>query len=146
NPPGAFECFAVSRSGDPVSGGWNFYSINTAGGLGDYPKLGIWPDGIYLSVNLFPYTFGAAFIGPRVYALNKAQMYAGESSVQVQSFDAPVTTDFTLLPSNGRLQTGTPPPGTPNYFVSTWRFLNALSIYKFHVDWNDISLSTFTGP
>src|SRR5438876_2112145 len=83
NPPGAFECFAVSRSGDPVSGGWNFYSINTAGGLGDYPKLGIWPDGIYVSVNLFPYTFGAAFIGPRVYALNKAQMYAGESSVQV---------------------------------------------------------------
>src|SRR5262249_3427610 len=26
--PGAFECFAVSRSGDPVAGGWNFYSIN----------------------------------------------------------------------------------------------------------------------
>src|SRR4029079_57950 len=33
NPPGAFECFAVSKTGDPVAGGWNFYSINTAGGL-----------------------------------------------------------------------------------------------------------------
>ena len=26
NPP-AFQCFAVSKTGDPVSGGWNFYSI-----------------------------------------------------------------------------------------------------------------------
>ncbi|HKG13754.1 MAG TPA: hypothetical protein VKB12_10455, partial [Pyrinomonadaceae bacterium] len=50
NPPGAFQCFAVSRTGDPVAGGWNFYSINTTGGLGDYPKLGVWPDGIYMSV------------------------------------------------------------------------------------------------
>src|SRR5215831_2031166 len=46
NPPGAFQCVAVSRSGDPVTGGWNFYSVNTAGGLGDYPKFGIWPDGL----------------------------------------------------------------------------------------------------
>jgi len=65
--------------------------------------------------------------------------------VQVVSFDAPAA-DFTLLPSNARLQTGTPPAGTPNYFVSTWEFLNALTVYKFHVDWDRISLSTFTGP
>lgn len=46
NPPGSFQCIAVSKTGDPVTGGWNFYSINTTGGLGDYPKFGIWPDGI----------------------------------------------------------------------------------------------------
>lgn len=34
NPPGAFQCIAVSMNGDPVTGGWNYYSINTAGGLG----------------------------------------------------------------------------------------------------------------
>ena len=27
SPPGAFQCFAASQSGDPVGGGWNFYSI-----------------------------------------------------------------------------------------------------------------------
>src|SRR5205823_3103398 len=54
--------------------------------------------------------------------------------------------DFTLLPANARLQAGTPPAGTPEYFVSTWQFLNALSVYKLHVDWNRISTSTFTGP
>src|SRR6266404_1852071 len=75
NPPGSFEVIAVSKTGDPVSGGWNFYSINTIGGLGDYPKLGIWPDGLYMSVNMFGYPAGAAFQGPRVYAFNKQQKY-----------------------------------------------------------------------
>ena len=145
NPPGSFQCLAVSKSGDPVTGGWNFYSINTAGGLGDYPKFGIWPDGIYMTVNMFDYSAGGSYQNPRAYAFNKGQMYAGAPSVQVVSFDLPAS-DFTVLPSNGRLQTGTPPPGTPNYYLSTWQFTNALSVYKFHVDWNSISLSTFTGP
>ena len=145
NPPGAFQCFAVSRTGDPVTGGWNFYSINTAGGLGDYPKLGVWPDGIYMSVNMFTYTAPAAYIGPRVYAFNKAQMYAGAPTVQSVTFDGPAA-DFTILPSNARLQTGTPAPGTPNYFLSTSRFLNALTVYKFKVDWDHPVASTFTGP
>jgi hypothetical protein len=145
NPPGSFQCLAVSKSGDPVTGGWNFYSINTAGGLGDYPKFGIWPDGIYMTVNMFDYSASGSFQNPRAYAFNKAQMYAGAPSVQVVSFDLPAS-DFTVLPSNARLQTGTPPPGTPNYYLSTWQFTNALSVYKFHVNWNSISLSTFTGP
>jgi Carboxypeptidase regulatory-like domain len=145
NPPGSFQCFAASKTGDPVSGGWNFYSINTTGGLGDYPKFGVWPDGLYMSVNMFGYASGASFQNPRVYAFNKAQMYAGAPTVQSVSFDAP-SSDFTILPSNARLQTGTPPAGTPNYFVSTEDFQNALTVYKFHADWNRISLSTFTGP
>ncbi len=145
NPPGNFECIAVSKTGDPVSGGWNFYSINTTGGLGDYPKLGVWPDGIYMSVNMFAYAAGGSFQGVRVFAFNKAQMYAGVANAQVVQFNAP-TSEFTLIPGNARLQAGTPPPGRPNYFVSTSAFLNALSIYKFHVDWNRTSLSTFTGP
>ncbi len=145
NPPGAFQCFAASKTGDPVSGGWSFYSIHIEGGLGDYPKLGIWPDGLYMSANVFGYPAGAAFQNPRVFALNKAQMYGGSPTVQVLTFDAPAS-DFTVIPSNARLQTGTPPPGTPNFFVSTWQFTNALSVYKFHVDWTRTSNSTFTGP
>jgi uncharacterized repeat protein (TIGR01451 family) len=145
NPPGTFQCFAVSKTGDPVTGGWNFYSLHVTDALNDYPKFGIWPDGIYMSANMFGFPAGGAFMSPRVWAFNKAQMYAGSPTVQIVSFNAP-TADFTLLPGNARLQTGTPPSGTPNFFVSTWEFLNALTVYKFHVDWNRISLSTFTGP
>jgi len=146
NPPGAFQCIATSKTGDPVSGGWNFYSINTQFGLGDYPKFGIWTDGLYMSANVFGYPSGAAFQNARAYAFNKQQMYAGNPTVQVVSFDILGNGDFTVIPSNARLQSGTPPVGTPNYFVSSWLFLNALTIYKFHVDWNNISTSTFTGP
>src|SRR3954465_16058556 len=140
----AYECFAVSKTGDPVAGGWNFFSFEITGAFGDYPKLGVWPDGIYMSVNLFGFG-GGSFQNPRVYAFNKAQMYSGSPTVQAVSFDAPAA-DFTILPSNARLQTGTPPPGTPNYFLSSWEFLNGLTVYKFHADWDKISLSTFTGP
>ncbi|HEX7152528.1 MAG TPA: carboxypeptidase regulatory-like domain-containing protein [Thermoanaerobaculia bacterium] len=145
NPPGNFQCTAVSMTGDPVNGGWHFYSLNTTGGLGDYPKLGVWPDGIYMSVNMFGYPFGAPFQEARVFAFNKHQMYAGHPNAQVVTFSV-TSGDATILPANARLQTGTPPAGTPNYFVSTSSFLNALSVYKFHVDWERISLSTFTGP
>src|SRR6185436_19932669 len=70
---------------------------------------------------------------------------AGAPSPQVIDF-AGDTSDFTVIPANARLQAGTPPAGSPEYFVSTEQFLNALSIYKFHVDWDKISTSTFTGP
>jgi hypothetical protein len=144
-PQHVFQCFAVSKTGDPVAGGWNFYSIEAPGGIDDYPKFGVWPDGIYMSANMFGYNTGAPFAGPHVWAIDKMQMYAGEPSVLVADFQAPPS-DFTLLPSNARLQTGMPPLGTPDYFVSTWQFVNALTVYKFHVDWDKISTSTFTGP
>jgi len=140
-----FQCFAVSKSGDPVAGGWNFYSIQVSGGFGDYPKFGIWPDGLYMSANVFGFGAGGAFQNVRVWALNKAQMYAGAATVQVVSFDAP-SAEFTLLPSNARLQTGTPPAGSPNYFSVVAQFLNVVSVYKFHTDWNNTAAATFTGP
>ena len=140
----AYQCIAASQTGDPLTGGWNFYSRQFTDFLGDYPKFGIWPDGLYMSVNLFPFG-GGVYQHARAYAFNKAQMYAGSPTVKVVSFDIGGA-DFTVLPSNARLQTGTPPPGRPNLFMSTELFLNAVTVYKFHVDWNSISLSTFTGP
>src|SRR5258705_5278490 len=141
----AYQCFAVSKNGNPLTGGWNFYSIQSADLLNDYPKLGIWTDGLYMSANMFSFGAGPTFKGVRVWAFNKAQMYAGSPTVNVVSFNLG-TGDFTIVPANARLQTGTPPAGRPNLFLSTWNFLNAVSVYKFHVDWNRISLSTFTGP
>ncbi|WP_165371449.1 carboxypeptidase regulatory-like domain-containing protein [Pseudolysobacter antarcticus] len=145
NPPGVFQCIAVSKTGDPVTGGWNFYSLHLTDALNDYPKFGIWPDGIYMSANMYAFPSGGGFQGTRVWAFNKAQMYAGTASIQIVQFSPP-SSEFTLLPANARLQTGTPPPGAPNYYSTIFNFPNAVSIYKFHVDWNSISLSTFTGP
>lgn len=141
----SFQCFAVSKTGDPVAGGWNFYFTVDTDFLGDYPKFGIWPDGIYWSASMFQKPANGTFQNVRVRAMNKAQMYAGAPSVQVVTFNAPPA-EFTILPANARLQTGTPPTGSPNYFAVVWQFTNAVSIYKFAVNWNAISTSTFTGP
>jgi len=125
----AFQCFAVSMSGDPLTGGWYFYSIQVSDARHDHAKLGVWTDGLYMSANLQSFGAGSTFQGVRAWALNKFQMYAGSPDVQIVTFDLGVD-DFTVLPGNARLQTGTPPPGTPNFFVSTWNFLNGLSVYK----------------
>jgi len=92
----------------------NFYSIQVTGGFGDYPKL---ESGRMACTcrPIFSVLPGGTFQNVRVWALNKSQMYSGNSTVQVLSFDAP-STEFSLLPSNARLQTGTPPAGSPNYF------------------------------
>jgi hypothetical protein len=153
NPPGSYQCIAVSKTGDPVSGGWNYYSIHITDALQDYPKFGIWPDGIYMSANMFDFAAGGSYQNVRVWALDKAKMYAGQPA-SVITFDAPASVGsgvnkcpiFTLLPSNARAQTGTPPAGRPNLFTSTWCYLNAMMVFKFHVDWTTPANSTFTGP
>ncbi len=151
SPPGAFQCFAVSQTGDPVSGGWYYYSINIADTLNDYPKFGIWPDGLYMMANEFGLgSLSGSFTNVRVWAFNKAQMYAGAADPQIVSFDAPRIdqnggTVFAAIPSNARLQTGTPPPGTPNYFAVTGTYTNALQVWKFSVDWDNVYNSSFTG-
>ena len=145
NPQHVFQCFAVSKTGDPVNGGWNFYSIDAPGGLGDYPKFGVWPDGIYMSANMFGYARERVVPGlPRVGAEQAADVRRRAEPAGRRLRRRP--SDFTVIPANARLQAGTPPAGSPEYFVSTEQFLNALSIYKFHVDWDKISTSTFTGP
>jgi hypothetical protein len=152
NPPGSFQCFAVSKTGDPVVGGWNFYSIQITDALNDYPKFGIWPDGLYMTANMFGFGgLSGSFVISREWAFNKAQMYAGAASPQIVTIDAPRLdinggTVFTAIPSNARLQNGTPPAGTPNYFAVTGTYTNALQIWKFHVDWSNVYASSFTGP
>ena len=141
----SYQCFAASKTGDPVAGGWNFYSTVDTDYLGDYPKFGVWNDGIYMSANMFGFSSSGSYAYPRVRSLNKFQMYAGEPTVQVVTFNAP-SEEFTLMPANARLQTGIPPLGSPNYFTVVSQYTNAISTYKFHVDWKKISTSTFTGP
>ena len=150
NPPGSYQCFAVSRTGDPVSGGWNFYSLHITDALQDYPKFGIWPDGLYMSGNLFGFPANGSFKNVRVWALNLAQMEAGAAGPQTVAFDAPSKIQgvsvFTMLPSNARVQAGTPPAGSPDYFASVWGVTNLVRVWKFHTDWANTANSTFMGP
>ncbi len=145
-----YECFAVSKTSDPVSGGWWKYAVRTDDSahtyLADYPKLGLWSDGIYMSANKFLCSDAscttATYEGVRAWAFNRTQM---ESGATLQSYFVDLNTSyFSLLPSNLR---GVPPPsGTPNYFVTFDPISWALDVWKFHVDWSTPANNAFTGP
>src|SRR5574341_2650054 len=147
-----YECIAVSKTGDPVSGGWWMYAFRaddaTHPFLNDYPKLGVWSDAYYMSANQFDCFFFClinSFQGVRVWALDRASMLNGGAANQVH-FDLS-SAYSSLLPCNFR--GGLPPSGSPNYFVSidsVTGILNTLHVWKFHVDWNNPANSTFTGP
>src|SRR2546422_3644197 len=140
-----YQCFAVSQSGDPVSGGWNFYALQTTDLFPDYPKLGVWPDGLYLTANMFQANI---FKNVRVWALNKAQMEAGVTASAV-AFNLPASVQgvsvFTGIPSTYHTATSAPPTGRPNFISVIWSAKLA-RIWKFHVDWNNTANSPLTGP
>jgi len=119
---------AVSQTSDPT-GGWNIYHINVTndgtntGGvnpgpyLGDYPHIGADANGIYLTTNAYPWNTNG-FAGAQIYALSKAQLAAGASSVTVQHIDTsgmvnapsdagPTQPGFTVWPAQS--------PGTSSF-------------------------------
>jgi len=146
-----YECMAISKTPDPVDGGWYFYAWQTASGakLPDYPKLGVWPDGIYMSANVFASSGSQAFQNAQVWAFDRIAMENGDPAAKGVTYAVPKTVGgvsvFSLLPSNAHTVTGAPPAGTPNYFASVWGSY-AIRTWKFHVDWATPANSTFTGP
>ena len=142
-----YECIAVSKTSDPVAGGWWLYPVraddNANPFLPDYPKMGIWPDGLYMTANMFDLaTAGTPFMGVRTWAFNRTVMEAG-SPLQSVFFDLS-NTYFGLLPGNLR---GTlPPAGREEFLVAESQLVFGFDVWKFHVDWTTPANSTLTGP
>ena len=133
-----YECIAVSKSADPVSGGWWFYAFQThASYMADYPKLGVWPDGIYMSANLFDSS--SQLHGAALWAFNRDDLISG-GSLHAVVFN--LSNDAGLLPANysGAL----PPAGAPNIFADLEP--TVIHLWRFHVDWANTASSTFSGP
>src|SRR5437667_378354 len=83
-----YNCVAISQTSNPT-GSYYRYAIltgTTGGNFPDYPKYGIWPDAYYISTREFLGGSGGAFQGVGAYALNRAQMIAGNTTPQVISF------------------------------------------------------------
>ncbi len=141
--PNYYECIAVSQTGDPVSGGWYFYELlaNTPpfnDAFNDYPKLGVWADGWYMSANMF----SANFEGVRVWALDRTAMMNGDPLTAIH-FDCISAMCYSILPAN--IRGALPPVGSPEYFASV-AAPNSLNLWQFHTDWSTPGNSTFTGP
>jgi len=130
------QCIAVSTTSD-ATGTFNRYSFQYSN-FDDYPKMGVWSDGYYETFNMFN---GNTFVGADACAYNRTAMLAGSAATQV-CFQQGSSVGG-LLPSDIDGTTA-PPAGSPNYLV--YFGTNNLNLFKFHVDFNTPSNSTFTGP
>lgn len=137
-----YECLAVSKTSNPLSGGWWLYTLKISdGSLNDYPKVGIWPDGYYLSFNMF-HQPDNGWDGVQVWALERAKIMSG-APLNTVHFSIPSSAGYaSLLPAHALSQ---PDAGSPEYFASV-EPLNGLELWKFHVDWSSPASSSFTGP
>ena len=139
--PPYYECIAVSKTADPVSGGWWLYTmVADTASLNDYPKFGIWSDGIYMSANMFKR--GRTYAGAKLWALNRDDLISG-AALRSVAFTLG-TSYFSLLPAN--FKGATPPAGTPEYFMSDYGSNTNVKLWKFTVNWTSPSSSTLTGP
>src|SRR6476660_2792260 len=147
-----WQCIGVSKTSDPVAGGWWLYAIQVDPAnpsyLGDYPKFGLWPDAYYLSMNEF--SNNTTFNGVRVYALDRNSMVNGGSAhaIGFSILPANLGNQYSLVPASFR--TGNPPPANqPEWFMD----VNSSSVAgtvetlvfvrRFHVDFATPANSTF---
>lgn len=133
---------AVSATDDPT-GVWYQYSFNM-GGMPDYEKFGVWPDGYYMGTNTNGNT--------DIYVFQREVMLAGGASPKMVAFDNPwrpgSVDGFMMVPpvdNDGPAA----PAGTPGIFIAHQDdafggSADQLWIYELDVDWTTTANSTFT--
>lgn len=132
------QCVAVSTTGD-ATGTYNRYAFAYANQFPDYPKMGVWPDGYYITYNIF--NNGQTFAGAKLCAFNGAAMRAGAAATQ-QCFQ--LSSSFGgVLPADLDGSTA-PPAGAPMPFVNYGS--NSLNLWRMHVDFATPANTTLTGP
>ena len=146
-PPYAF-CIAVSQTND-ATGAFNLYEYDVPA-LPDYPKLGVWTDGYYMTSNDFSYntaTGAGSYIGSRVCAFNRAAMLLGNVANAV-CFSGLDPTHFAMLPGDFEGSIA-PPANAAEYVISTdWFTLNnppyTMQLRRFKPDFVTPANSTLT--
>jgi subtilase family serine protease len=140
-----YECIAVSATPDPLGAYYRYqFSFNK---LNDYPKMGVWSDGYYMTMNQYS-AISLQWAGQGVVAFDRAKMLAGQPAAAIYYDLATVDMNLAgMLPAD--LDGPLPPAGAPAYFVQAdddaWGAApDQLQIWKFHTDWISPTQSSFT--
>jgi hypothetical protein len=130
------QCVAVSTSPDPT-GTYFRYAFSYDRSFNDYPKMGVWPDGYYISYNMF--RNGRSFTGNTVCAFERDKMLIGASARQIC---ANTTAAASMEPADLE-GTALPPAGTPNLLLSIGT--STLQFWRFAINWT-AGTGSLTGP
>ncbi|HEY0005342.1 MAG TPA: hypothetical protein VGB17_11080 [Pyrinomonadaceae bacterium] len=130
------QCVAVSTTPDPT-GTYHRYSYSYGRDFNDYPKMGVWRDGYYITYNM--YRNGRTFSSHTVCAFERDKMLIGASARQIC---AATTSSHSLEPADIEGPT-LPPAGSPIPLLS----ISSTSLYawRYAVNWTT-GTGTLTGP
>ncbi|MCP4150225.1 MAG: hypothetical protein GY757_20930 [bacterium] len=143
---GSYYSIAVSKTTDPTGAWWQYAFRADDTLMNDYPKCGIWHDGIYITANMFSFSSGS-FQHTKIWALKAPDIYSGtmiSQSVTDSSYEA-----FSIMPVNAK---GTTAPSSTSpcymYAMDADEYgspsTDALYVWKYDVDWNNSSNTTWT--
>ncbi len=148
-----YNCVAMSTTPDPT-GTYYRWAFSTGSNFPDYPKYGVWPDALYISTREF--AGGSSFAGIGVYAVNRAELIAGNPAPTVVSFVVtPAGAGGSYNIGDGLLPSDLdgddlPPAGSPNYYVGSMDDggqygapQDALTLWKFTADFATPANSSF---
>ncbi len=149
--PAFRQCVAVSTTPD-ATGTYNRYEFKYDD-FNDYPKMGVWPNGYYVTFNMFQGT-DDTFIGAKICVYDREKMLVGmradQQCVQLgNQFGGLLPSDLdgatsVLRPVNGTPGPGLPPTNSPNYLLNFGR--NSLRLWTFQVDWANSANTRLSGP
>ncbi len=143
---GSYFSIAVSQTSDPTGAWWQYAFRADDTLMADYPKVGVWHDGIYITANMF--AFSGGFQGVKIWALKTPDIYSG--TLEAQSVTDSTALAWSLLPATAR--SATPPPTDEAEYLfaldaDDWGGINdALVCWQYAVDWSDSANTTWSGP
>ena len=148
NFPPFRQLVAVSKTPDPTQDFYVYEFVMPNIKFNDYPKLGVWTNGYYMSTDEF---VGGDYAGSGAFAFDRKKMLVGDPNAGYIYFDlaTPSTARFgNFLPSDLD-GIAAPPLSAPNVFVGYQATEygdpnDALRLFDFHADFGNPSRSTFT--
>src|SRR6185369_11644792 len=82
SPNASHECVAVSVTGDAIGTYYLYDFVTDAVNFVDYPHIGVWPDGYYMTTHVFN-AAGTAQVAGRVNVFERDKMLLGQPARQV---------------------------------------------------------------
>jgi len=147
NPLDFYTMIAVSTTNDPL-GPYYCYAYHFLDLLNDYPKLSVWPNGYYVTYNIWGDSANTTFLYSLATVVDRDAMLNGSPDAMMIQFQVPYSQiDFFPLPAD--LSGDSLPDDTPCYVVNLGNHdpLNPthllLDIYSFDVNWDVPANSTF---
>src|SRR5882724_9385416 len=116
DPEFSHQCVAISQTEDATGAYFLYDFVTDPANFVDYPKIGVWPDGYYMSGHVFNAS-GTAFLAGRIFVFERDKMLAGLPARQLQA-DLKTYSNkpqYGFLPSD--LDSLTPPPAGEAAFV-----------------------------